>query len=42
MFWPPFEREFAEYSNLFDSTSALAAGGNQGVQGSVREEIAGD
>lgn len=35
MFWPPFEREFAEYSNLFDSTSALAAGGNQGVQGSV-------
>ncbi|MGH2509767.1 MAG: hypothetical protein ACRDHZ_20500 [Ktedonobacteraceae bacterium] len=35
MFWPPFEREFAEYSNLFDSSSALAAGGNQGVQGSV-------
>jgi hypothetical protein len=35
MFWPPFEREFAEYSNLFDSSSALAAGGNQGMQGSV-------
>ena len=35
MFWPPFEREFAEYSNLFDSTSALAAGGNQGIQGSI-------
>lgn len=35
MFWPPFEREFAEYSNLFDSTSALAAGGNQGAQGGV-------
>lgn len=35
MFWPPFEREFAEYSNLFDSSMALAAGGNQGVQGSV-------
>jgi hypothetical protein len=35
MFWPPIEREFAEYSNLFDSTSALAAGGNLGIQGSV-------
>src|SRR6185312_6256589 len=35
MFWPPFEREFAEYSNLFDSNAALAAGGNLGVQGSV-------
>ncbi len=39
MFWPPFEREFAEYSNLFDSSSALAAGGNQGVQGSVGEAL---
>jgi hypothetical protein len=35
MFWPPFEREFAEYSNLFDSSTALAAGGNQGAAGSV-------
>ncbi|HEX7735227.1 MAG TPA: hypothetical protein VF458_10190 [Ktedonobacteraceae bacterium] len=35
MFWPPFEREFAEYSNLFDSSSSLAAGGNLGLQGSV-------
>ncbi len=35
MFWPPFEREFAEYSNLFDSSYALAAGGNLGPQGSV-------
>lgn len=35
MFWPPFEREFAEYSNLFDSTAALAAGGNLGIAGSV-------
>lgn len=35
MFWPPFEREFAEYSNLFDSSMALAAGGNLGVLGSV-------
>lgn len=39
MFWPPFEREFAEYSNLFDSTSALATGGNQGLQGSVGEAL---
>jgi len=37
MLWPPFEREFAEYSNLFDSSAALAAGGNQGVGGSVSE-----
>lgn len=39
MFWPPFEREFAEYSNLFDSTTALAAGGNQGIQGTVGEAL---
>ena len=25
MLWPPYEREFAEYSNFFDSTAALAA-----------------
>ena len=35
MLWPPFERDFAEYSNLFDSTASLAAGGNLGAQGSV-------
>lgn len=35
MLWPPLEREFAEYSNLFDSTNALAAGGNLGLQGTV-------
>ncbi len=35
MLWPPLEREFAEYSNLFDSTNALAAGGNLGLQGAV-------
>lgn len=35
MLWPPFERDFAEYSNLFDSTSALAAGGNLGTGGVV-------
>jgi hypothetical protein len=35
MLWPPFERDFAEYSNLFDSTAALAAGGNLGAQGTI-------
>jgi hypothetical protein len=35
MYWPPFERNFSEFSNLFDSTYALAAGGNMGAQGAV-------
>lgn len=35
MMWPPFEREFAEFSNLYDSSAALAAGGNLGVQGAI-------
>ena len=35
MLWPPYEREFAEYSNIFDSTAALAAGGNMGTQGGI-------
>lgn len=35
MLWPPYERDFAEYSNLFDSTAALAAGGNLGSGGSI-------
>ena len=35
MLWPPCERDFAEYSNLFDTTAALATGGNQGNQGTV-------
>ncbi len=35
MLWPPRERDFAEYSNLFDSTTALAAGGNLGTLGAV-------
>jgi hypothetical protein len=35
MLWPPYEREFAEYSNIFDSSAALAAGGNMGAQGSI-------
>ena len=35
MYWPPFERDFSEYSNLWDSNIALAAGGNMGAQGAV-------
>lgn len=35
MLWPPSECDFAEYSNLFDSTTALAAGGNLGIQGAI-------
>jgi hypothetical protein len=35
MYWPPLERNFSEYSNLFDSTAALAAGGNLGTMGAV-------
>ncbi len=35
MLWPPYERDFYEFSNLFDSNSALAAGGNLGVMGVV-------
>jgi hypothetical protein len=35
MLWPPYERDFAEYSNLFDSSAALAAGGNLGTQGTI-------
>lgn len=35
MYWPPLERSFSEYSNLFDSTAALAAGGNLGTMGAV-------
>ena len=35
MVWPPYERSFAEYSNMYDSDTALAAGGNMGPLGSV-------
>lgn len=35
MYWPPFERDFSEFSNLFDSEIALAAGGNMGAMGAV-------
>ena len=30
MTWPPREVDFSEYSNMYDSNTALAAGGNQG------------
>lgn len=39
MFWPPIERPFAEYSNLFDSTVALARGGNMGAMGAPGDSI---
>lgn len=35
MLWPPFERSFSEYSNIFDSSAALASGGNLGAQGGI-------
>ncbi len=35
MYWPPRERGFSEYSNLYDSALSLAAGGNLGVMGAV-------
>src|SRR5579883_60533 len=41
MYWPPFERDFSEYSNLWDSNIALAAGGNMGAQGAVGSSQSG-
>lgn len=35
MLWPPYPRSFSEYSNMYDSTTALARGGNQGSMGAV-------
>ncbi|GHO85795.1 hypothetical protein [Dictyobacter formicarum] len=35
MRWPPVERAFSEFSNLFDSAVALAASGNLGSQGTA-------
>ncbi len=35
MVWPPIQCTFSEYSNMFDSDTALARGGNQGNMGSV-------
>ena len=40
MLWPPFERDFAEYSNIFDSSAALAGGGNLGAMGSIGDGLA--
>lgn len=33
MIWPPRARAFAEYSNMYDSSAALASGGNMGLMG---------
>jgi hypothetical protein len=35
MVWPPCERNFGEYSNMYDSSTALARGGNQGSMGAI-------
>ncbi len=35
MVWPPYERAFSEYSNMYDSNTALAAGGNMGLMGAI-------
>jgi hypothetical protein len=39
MVWPPYERAFSEYSNMYDSNTALASGGNMGTSGAVGDEI---
>ncbi len=41
MLWPPRERNFSEYSNMYDSNTALAAGGNMGLMGAVGSDSAG-
>jgi hypothetical protein len=41
MTWPPREVDFSEYSNMYDSNTALAAGGNQGVMGAIGSDSAG-
>jgi hypothetical protein len=35
MVWPPYERAFSEYSNMYDPNTALARGGNQGIMGTI-------
>jgi hypothetical protein len=35
MNYPPYERDFSEYSNIFDSRFALAAGGNMAAMGAI-------
>src|SRR5260370_11918523 len=37
MVWPPYERAFSEYSNMYDSNAALAAGGNIALMGAVAD-----
>jgi len=39
MVWPPYDRPFAEYSNMYDSNVALARGGNQGAMGQIGDAI---
>jgi hypothetical protein len=39
MVWPPYERNFSEYSNMYDSNTALARGGNQGSMGAVGDAL---
>lgn len=39
MVWPPYDRSFAEYSNMYDSNIALARGGNQGTMGQIGDAI---
>jgi hypothetical protein len=41
MTWPPVEKNFSEYSNLYDSNNALAAGGNMGLMGLPGSDSAG-
>jgi hypothetical protein len=41
MNWPVIEKDFSEYSNLYDSNTALAAGGNQGAMGVVGSDSGG-
>jgi len=41
MTWPPVEKNFAEYSNMYDSNTALASGGNQGTMGAIGSDSAG-
>jgi hypothetical protein len=35
MYYPPREKAFSEYSNIYDSSLTLAAGGNLGIMGAV-------
>jgi hypothetical protein len=39
MYYPPREKAFSEYSNLYDSSLTLAAGGNLGIMGAVGSQV---